>query len=721
MSPEMEKFFGESDVLKWTKDAVSSFFANASSSLKQQEGLIFFVHLSSTDLIGHTYKPPSQRFQLSMRNVDETVAALEGTVERFFNRDRRTAFIFTSDHGMTDWGSHGAGHSTETATPLLAWGAGLRGPQKWPVTDRLEVAQIDLCPLMAAILGLELPANNQGRLPVALLNVSAPDTIAMMTANTRQLLEIFSQFRLGRQKKSLFFTEFARLEPGEAEKQLVLAEKAMKGGKTAQASAILNRLGQDALAGIDFFHRFDRFFHGFCVISTFLLWICCLVLSMLPPSSAETQTIGTKEMGFFFLVLFSQGIILLIESRPLLHWFYRLTPTFLLWSCLRHCKRLKAISWSLQTTTNFINILLGLEILVFGFFQRSFISLDLILNAAWQLKAASALRTKAGAVFLTSSLALAVFPFLPPISRQVNSALVPVGPLLTGVIFIFLLYSRKKQERLSSSIVFGFSVYSIFLILALVMHRKAHAAIKLNEDLPKSAQIVNWTIISVIPLLCGTICWFSSSPIALLNCSLAITIVHSILSINYETIFLLFLFVNVSAWVAMESNSGKDWSSIFFLRPYRHKEDDFFKPRLCFAYLLFIHLSFFGTGNIASINSFRPESVFCLVTVYKPYLMIPLYFLKLFLPLLLTTCVFSIIVANVDIALITKMSMILSDFMALHFFFLIKEEGSWEAIGTSISHYVISMALSLGIALLLCFARLLLSRSFHTSPTETLR
>ena len=73
-------------------------------------------------------------------------------MERYWRKDGRTSYIFTSDHGMTDWGSHGAGLDDETQTPMMAWGAGIRQPKKsetksdrWPLvegSDRSDVNQV---------------------------------------------------------------------------------------------------------------------------------------------------------------------------------------------------------------------------------------------------------------------------------------------------------------------------------------------------------------------------------------------------------------------------------------------------------------------------------------------------------------------------------------------------------------------------------------------------
>ena len=40
-----------------------------------------------------------------------------------------------------------------------------------------------------------------------------------------------------------------------------------------------------------------------------------------------------------------------------------------------------------------------------------------------------------------------------------------------------------------------------------------------------------------------------------------------------------------------------------------------------FVFLHFSVVSFFGTGNIASLNSFDPRSIACLVSIFSPFLM----------------------------------------------------------------------------------------------------
>lgn len=54
--------------------------------------------------------------------------------------------------------------------------------------------------------------------------------------------------------------------------------------------------------------------------------------------------------------------------------------------------------------------------------------------------------------------------------------------------------------------------------------------------------------------------------------------------------------------------------------------------------ILYILVSFFGTGNIASISSFDPNWVRCFVSTFSPFLMAALIIVKLLIPVLLVMC-----------------------------------------------------------------------------------
>lgn len=71
----------------------------------------------------------------------------------------------------------------------------------------------------------------------------------------------------------------------------------------------------------------------------------------------------------------------------------------------------------------------------------------------------------------------------------------------------------------------------------------------------------------------------------------------------------------------------------------------------------------------------------------------------------------------------TGLSAVISNFIAMHFFWWLKDDGSWLDIGTSISHYIIAMVISLVAFMFSLVGRKMLSISFdfHSFNLNKLR
>lgn len=122
-------------------------------------------------------------FDENLRIVDNGIKNITKLFHEIFNDDK-TAFIFTSDHGMSSKGAHGAGTAYETETPIVAWGAGIN---YWKESNdapndvtsilnvdvsRFDIQQADVASLISALIGNAIPVNNVGRLPHIYLNAS---------------------------------------------------------------------------------------------------------------------------------------------------------------------------------------------------------------------------------------------------------------------------------------------------------------------------------------------------------------------------------------------------------------------------------------------------------------------------------------------------------------------------------------------------------------------
>uniref|UniRef100_A0AAQ5YW42 GPI ethanolamine phosphate transferase 1 n=1 Tax=Amphiprion ocellaris TaxID=80972 RepID=A0AAQ5YW42_AMPOC len=632
--PAQEEDFASTDASRldtWVFTQVKSFFQSAKSNSTLKASLledknVFFLHLLGIDTNGHAHRPMSQEYLDNIALVDTGVAELVSMVEDFFGNDGRTAYVFTADHGMTNWGSHGAGHPSETLTPLVVWGAGVHNAQKvtepQPYNDgylqdwklehlrRVDVNQADIAPLMASLIGVPIPVNSVGVLPLLYLNNSGQFKAESMYTNAIQVLE---QFKI----------------------------------------SLCQSLISYSLEGLVYYHTYDRFFLGCSVVLGFVGWTSYVVLVILKThASLNRHPNLTKQVRMLCMcVAVVITAFLLIQRSPITYYIYCLLPVPVWYSSLdtEHVipHRMKSVSYKsayLCCTQ------------VVSFFHRAMLTVGLAVLSLWPLLSGLYHKAKFRSLsWFLGCLCLAGFPLMPVVGREPNLSLM------------------------------------LHVAVCAYVPSLTHSSLQQKQGLPLLNQIISWS-----------------------------TLVSSILQQNYKIhkalfppvlSWLMFVWINIEQEALLAQGvSGRqelstlDFSANIDITKIRQlKLDDI---RRSYFFVFFIITAFFGTGNIASINSFDPASVYCFLTVFNPFIMGGLMMWKVLYfkhSLNGKRCVLN----KGNLFLIV---LVISDLMALHFFFLVQDYGSWLDIGTSISHYVIVMSMTIFLMLLSVVTHILTSQ-----------
>jgi phosphatidylinositol glycan class N len=122
--------------------------------------------------------------------------------------------------------------------------------------------------------------------------------------------------------------------------------------------------------------------------------------------------------------------------------------------------------------------------------------------------------------------------------------------------------------------------------------------------------------------------------------------------------------------------------------------------RIALFFFFFIQSAFFSASNIASVSSFSLDAVYRLVPVFDPFSQGALLLVKLMVPFAALSANFGLLNRRLGVApsALFMVVMAVSDVMTLSFFYMVKDEGSWLDIGTTISQFVIASLLGLFVA-----------------------
>ncbi|XP_041669606.1 GPI ethanolamine phosphate transferase 1 [Cheilinus undulatus] len=744
--PAEEEDFASTDASRldtWVFTQVKSFFQSAQSNSSLKDSLlkdknIFFLHLLGIDTNGHAHRPMSQEYLDNIGLVDTGVAEMVSLIEDFFGHDGRTAYVFTSDHGMTNWGSHGAGHPSETLTPLVAWGAGVNNAQRvtepqryddgflqeWNLEHirRVDVNQADIAPLMASLIGLSLPLNSVGVLPLLYLNNSDQFKAESMFTNAVQILE---QFKVKMTQKrettlSFLFTPYQELTESKQAEFTHKARILIQLEKYEDAISLCHSLISQALQGLVYYHTYDRFFLGCSVVLGFVGWTSYVVLVILKTHAtldrnpSHLRQIPERTLARLSVcVAVMITVFLLIQRSPLTYYIYCLLPVPVWYSVLKESGTLTDLVHSAPSLPlwkclcYFVLVAFGIELLVVSFFHRAVLTVGLACLSLWPFLSGLFNTAKPRSLsWFLGCLWLSAFPLMPVVGREPNIHLVTCAGLLTLFTSAFFLWSSRQRTPLHLSDRQQFVIQMVHVSVCTYVPSLTHSSLQQKQGLPLLNQIISWTTLAsslLVPLLSSTRIFHR-----LLSIFLSLTATYLLLSTGSEALFppvlswLMFVWINIEqeAMMAQGVTGRQELSTIDFsanidiTKIRQLKLDDI---RRSYFFVFFIITAFFGTGNIASINSFDPASVYCFLTVFNPFIMGGLMMWKVIIPFIIVMCTFETIQVATQLSSrsLFLIVLVISDIMALHFFFLVQDYGSWLDIGTSISHYVIVMSMTI--------------------------
>jgi phosphatidylinositol glycan class N len=197
-----------------------------------------------------------------------------------------------------------------------------------------------------------------------------------------------------------------------------------------------------------------------------------------------------------------------------------------------------------------------------------------------------------------------------------------------------------------------------------------------------------------------------------------------LLTISYEGLFYVAFCVSLVVWVRLEhqifisSRAGQaaPQSNGAASDPKKGRKStyrplDLSDARVALFFFVLLQSAFFSTGNVASVSSFSLESVYRLIPVFDPFSQGALLILKLLIPFALISANLGVLNVRLGVApsALFMLAMAVSDILTLYFFWVVKDEGSWLEIGSTISHFIIASLLCVFVAALESVSSLFIS------------
>ncbi|KAK6219573.1 GPI ethanolamine phosphate transferase 1 [Colletotrichum tabaci] len=709
----------------WVFDHVKELFTEAAKNetldaALRQDKVVFFLHLLGLDTNGHSYRPYSKEYLNNIKVVDQGVEEITALIEKFY-ADDRTAFVFTADHGMSDWGSHGDGHPNNTRTPLITWGSGIAPPvltsdsvapghdeysSDWNLdgVKRHDVAQADIAALMAYLIGVEFPANSVGELPLSYVSSSIDEKAQAALVNAREILEMYRVKEERKRATELRYRPFRPLSDTDLtpSRRVEDIQRLIDAGNYEEAIEESAALVKIALEGLRYLQTYDWLFLRTLITIGYLGWIAFALTVVVglhvlrgshPPSHTTT---GTTVFTSILAALYASFIV---SKSPVTYYAYGFFPVVFweeVWArrgslvqgrhvLFGHIKTGGGVASFLLNVVVYIGVIVSLAL---GYIHREVLTVIYVFAAFWPMTYGLRFlhtNTLLSVIWFVSCLVMSVFTLLPAMKSEDIPLIVAGGSVMAVIGLAYLVWEERLLARPALPTARALTGIQVGLILlAIVVTRSSTLSLQTKLGLPRGNQVVGWIVLVI---------------------SLLMPLAHRLQPNNHYMHRLMTMFLTCAPTSSPEeqrlqhygtSNIGPDKS------PWSPRALTLADARVSLFFFVLLQSAFFSTGNVASVSSFSLDSVYRLIPIFDPFSQGALLILKLMIPFALISANLGILNVRLGVApsALFMVVMAISDVLTLYFFWVVKDEGSWLEIGSTISHFVIASLLCVFVAAL---------------------
>ncbi|RLN78610.1 hypothetical protein BBJ28_00011600 [Nothophytophthora sp. Chile5] len=707
------------------------------------ERLVIYCHLQGTDMTGPMYGTNSSEYLANIAVVDELVEKMETLVEEYFDHDDQTAYVFTADHGMDLHGAHGDENPTNTRTALVAWGAGVQGPitannsstkatqfeldlptqskaevlarlqtqavqeqtaiREWSTLvnwQRKDVMQVDVAPLISALVGLPYPRNSVGVLPFTYLTKNSYRANAIR-ANAEQLYQhALRKEQIKRAHRGWLFVPYPPFrdraplladQVSDAFSSLSDDEDEGISTQDEKAHQLIETLSQELIEicrdAIDYYQQYDWLYLVAVLMLGYTGWMLVMAVGYLHSLEFRIHWLVRDLFNVTFVASAASMILWrVLADSPSTFYLYAAFP-LLFWCFIwNHRAQLRvAIARELQGGKTTISgwgwwtegalILLCLELVVLGYKHREMFGVLFFVLSLWPLINAG--RTRKGrqdtdqaersggrkplspSVFWSAScLCVCIFPFLPSEYAE-NTPLVHVGGLLT-LIFAFAvlrtvpsMHTSPETQHWKPVLVAG----AVPVVLALIALQWTMSDLESKSTLSFFLIVSNWVLVAAPIVVLVIRKKMQSEASAWVSRDVDDDLEDQQPEHEAVRVLVVRLIEVVLAFAPAVALLSVAYEMLFYvvlgcvLVSWLHLEatlsssasSSWREVRRVFVFLVVVQIAFFGTGSVASMTSFQSASTRRFMTHSAPSTTQALVVLKLLIPFVLVACAFRLI------------------------------------------------------------------------------